>query len=72
MKARELLVEFYEDRGMQDAASDLSVVKAYDEARRPKLTLSDLNRLRKSNDMEKVEKAERIDFIPTMYSPPTE
>jgi hypothetical protein len=61
MKAAEILVEFYDP-------NDDELGKAHmDDSRRPRLTLSHLQKLRKSRDMEKYEKAQHLDFIPDMY-----
>lgn len=38
-----------------------------DDTRRPRLTIHHLQKLRKSRDIEKYEKAQHIDFLPNMY-----
>lgn len=38
-----------------------------DDTRRPRLTLLHLHKLRKSRDVEKYDKAQHIDFLPSMY-----
>lgn len=64
MRAKSLLVEFYEP------ADDLLGVQDYDDLRRPRLTLMHLHKLRLSKDMERVDKAEYLAFLPDMYGPP--
>lgn len=64
MKAKELLVEFYDHPG------DLST--EYDEHRRPKLTFEKLRALRSARDRKRVEELEHLQFIPKMYKTPTE
>lgn len=59
MKARELLVEFY------DFPGDLS--SEYDEHRRPKLTIEKLRALRMARDRKRVEEVDHLEFIPKMY-----
>lgn len=61
MKAKELLVEFYDHPG------DLSM--EYDEHRRPKLTLEKLRGLRMARDRKRVEEVEHLEFLPKMYKP---
>ena len=62
IKSIELLTEFYnpsEDRvGLAD----------FDDTRRPRLTLLHLQRLRKSKDLQSVDRARHLEFIPDMYS----
>jgi hypothetical protein len=38
-----------------------------DDTRRPRLTLHHLQKLRKSRDAEKYEKAQHLNFLPDMY-----
>lgn len=59
MKAKELLVEFY------DFPGDLSA--EYDEHRRPRLTFDKLRALRMARDRKRLEEIEHRKFIPTMY-----
>lgn len=61
MKARDLLVEFY------DPADDKLGVAHMDDTRRPRLTMLHLQKLRKSRDVEKYETAQHINFLPDMY-----
>lgn len=61
MFARELLVEFY------DPADDQLGQAKMDDTRRPRLTLHHLQKLRKSRDAEKYEKAQHLNFLPDMY-----
>lgn len=59
MKAKELLVEFY------DFPGDLS--SEYDEHRRPKLTIEKLRALRTARDRKRVEDVDHLKFVPKMY-----
>lgn len=61
MKARDLLVEFYDP-----ADDDLGKAKM-DDSRRPRLTMVHLQKLRKARDAEKYDKAKHLDFLPDMY-----
>lgn len=61
MKARQLLVEFY------DPADDQLGQAKMDDTRRPRLTMLHIQKLRKSRDAEKYEKAQHLDFLPNMY-----
>ena len=61
MKARDLLVEYYDP-----ADDELGQAKMTD-TRRPRLTMVHLQKLRKSRDAEKYEKAQHLDFLPNMY-----
>jgi len=61
MKARDLLVEFY------DPADDSLGVAHMDDTRRPRLTMLHLQKLRKARDVEKYETAQHINFLPDMY-----
>jgi hypothetical protein len=63
MKAKDLLVEFY------DPADDKLGQAKMDDTRRPRLTMTHLQKLRKSRDAEKYEKAQHLDFLPDMYAP---
>ena len=66
MLARELLVEFY------DPADDELGQAHMDDTRRPRLTMLHIQKLRKSRDAEKYEKAQHQNFLPDMYSQPAE
>lgn len=61
MKAKEILVEFY------DPADDKLGQAHMDDTRRPRLTMTHLQKLRKSRDAEKYEQAQQLDFLPDMY-----
>lgn len=61
MKAKDLLVEFY------DPADDKLGQAKMDDTRRPRLTMTHLQKLRKSRDAEKYEKAQHLEFLPDMY-----
>jgi hypothetical protein len=61
MRAAELLVEFYNP-------DDDELGKAHtDDTRRPRLTMLHIQKLRKSRDAEKYEKAQHQNFLPDMY-----
>jgi hypothetical protein len=61
MKAKEMLVEFY------DPADDELGKAKMDDTRRPRLTMLHIQKLRKSRDAERFEKAQHLDFLPDMY-----
>ena len=61
MRAKELLVEFYEP------ADDKLAQAHMDDTRRPRLTMSHLQRLRKAHDIAKVDMAKHANFLPDMY-----
>ncbi len=61
MKARDMLVEFYDP---QD--DELGKAKM-DDTRRPRLTMHHIQKLRKSRDAEKYERAQHLNFLPDMY-----
>jgi hypothetical protein len=61
MRASEMLVEFY------DPADDKLGQAKMDDTRRPRLTMMHLQKLRKSRDAEKYEKAQHLEFLPDMY-----
>lgn len=61
MKSRELLVEFY------DPGDDRLAQASMDDTRRPRLTMLHLQKLRKSKDTERYEKAQHREFLPDMY-----
>jgi len=61
MKAKDLLVEFY------DPEDDEFGKAKMDDTRRPRLTMLHIQKLRKSRDAEKYEKAQHIEFLPDMY-----
>jgi len=63
LKATEILTEFY------DTADDKLGVAHLDDSRRPRLTLMHLQRLRKSRDAERVDRAQHLEFLPDMYAP---
>lgn len=58
---KELLFEYY------DPADDEAGQAKMDDTRRPRLTIHHLQKLRKSRDIEKYEKAQHVDFLPSMY-----
>lgn len=64
MKAKEILVEFY------DPADDQLGQAKMDDTRRPRLTMVHLQKLRKSRDAEKYERAQHLEFLPDMYGQP--
>lgn len=66
MKARDLLVEMY------DFGSDNEGVATKNGSRRPRLTLMQLQKLRKSRDVSRVSDAEHKAFLPDMYATPVD
>ena len=61
MKAKEMLVEFY------DPTMDSLGKAEMDDTRRPRLTMVHLQKLRKARDAERVEHAQHLNFLPDMY-----
>ena len=61
MQAREILVEFYNPEDDQLGQAKM------DDTRRPRLTMLHIQKLRKSRDVEKYEKAQHLEFLPDMY-----
>jgi hypothetical protein len=55
---------------MQDLSRDNSVPK-YEDSRKTRLTLKQINRLRKMNDMRALEHEQEMSFVRKMYAPPT-
>jgi hypothetical protein len=49
-----------------DAQDDMSVLKMSDK-RKAKLTLKDINKVRKASDMKRKEQAEELNFVKQMY-----
>lgn len=54
----------------QDQSQDGSVLK-YEDSRKTRLTLSQLNRLRKMNDMRALEHEQEMAFVRKMYAHPS-
>lgn len=54
---------------MQDQANDGTTLK-YTDSRKTRLTLGQLNRLRKMNDMRALEHEQEMSFVRKMYAPP--
>lgn len=61
MRAKDLLCEFYEPQDDELGQANI------DDTRRPRLTFHHLQKLRKSRDAEKYEKAQHLNFLPDMY-----
>lgn len=61
-----MLVEFY------DMGEDEIGVAEYDDTRRPRLTWLQLQKMRKAKDAQQIDRAEHLDFLPTMYATPSE
>lgn len=57
------------ESSMQDLSNDGSVIK-YEDNRKTRLTLKQINRLRKMNDMRSLEHEQEMVFVRKMYSPP--
>jgi hypothetical protein len=55
---------------MQELSKDNSVLK-YEDSRKTRLTLGQINRLRKMNDMRALEHEQEMSFVRKMYAPPT-
>ena len=53
---------------MQDLSKDGSVPK-YEDSRKTRLTLGQINRLRKMNDMRALEHEQEMSFVRKMYAP---
>ncbi len=62
MKAKDLLVEFY------NPADDAAGIRHFSDTRRPRLTMVHLQKLRKSKDASRYEDAKKVEFLPTMYN----
>lgn len=56
-----MLVEFY------NPADDSLGQAELDDTRRPRLTMTHLQKLRKARDAERYEKVEHLQFLPDMY-----
>lgn len=54
---------------MQDLSQDGTVPK-YEDTRKTRLTLGQINRLRKMNDMRALEHEKDMSFVRKMYAPP--
>lgn len=55
---------------MQDLSKDSSTLK-YEDSRKTRLTLGQINRLRKMNDMRALEHEQEMNFVRKMYAPPS-
>ena len=53
----------------QDQSQDSTTIK-YEDSRKTRLTLSQINRLRKMNDMRALEHEQEMSFVRKMYAPP--
>ena len=56
-------------KAFQDLSDDDSQMK-WEDSRKTKLTLRQINRLRKMNDMRTLEHEKEMAFVRTMYAPP--
>jgi hypothetical protein len=67
------LFEFYDTntKGFQDVSNDNSAPK-WTETRKTRLTLSEINKLRRMKEVESYERAKDMRRIRKQYSPPTE
>ena len=61
MRGKDLLCEFY------DPSSDQLGKAHMDDTRRPRLTILHIQKLRKSRDAEKYDRAQHMNFLPDMY-----
>lgn len=66
MKAKDLLVEFYDPADDEQAKIEMS------DTRRPRLTLRHLHKLRKMRDLQAADKAEHAQFVQQMYGTPAD
>jgi hypothetical protein len=64
MRSNEFLVEFYDDEDNEYSNRKI------DDARRSRLTLKHLNRLRKQREVHNVEHASRTERVKTIYAQP--
>lgn len=55
---------------MQNLQADSTQLK-YEDSRKTRLTLKQINRLRKMNDMRALEHEQEMNFVRKMYSPPS-
>ncbi len=55
---------------IHDASQDNSTLK-YEDSRKTRLTLAQINRLRKMNDMRALEHEKEMAFVRKMYAPPS-
>lgn len=67
-----ILFEFYDKppTGWQDAEDDHSQLR-WGETRKTRLTLSEINKMRRMNDVMNYERAKDLQKIRKQYSPPT-
>jgi len=61
----------FEDDQRYDPQRDISVIKASD-TRKTRLTLKQLNNMRRTAEARDIEQAKEIDFIQTMYGQPAQ
>jgi len=61
----------FEDDKRFDAQRDISVVKASD-TRKTRLTLKQINDIRRTSEAREIEQAKEIDFIQLMYGQPAQ
>jgi len=61
----------FEDDQRYDPQRDISVIKASD-TRKTRLTLKQLNNMRRTAEAREIEQAKEIDFIQTMYGQPAQ
>jgi hypothetical protein len=74
MKAKDLLVEFYDESATDEFGyissadeDELEPLKKGDTRKRPKLTLKHLNKLRKLKQVKRKEKIKHLDLVQRMY-----
>jgi len=68
------LAELYQktEKGYYSPGDDNSTIKLGDMRKGSRLTLGDLNRLRMSNDVRKVEHEKKLERVSTQYKSPVE
>lgn len=61
----------FEDDKRYDSQRDISVVKPSD-TRKTRLTLEQLNQIRRTSEAREIEQAKELDFIQSMYGQPAQ
>lgn len=61
----------FEDDKRYDSQKDISVIKPSD-TRKTRLTLEQLNQIRRTSEAREIEQAKELDFIQSMYGQPAQ
>lgn len=61
----------FEDDKRYDSQKDISVIKPSD-TRKTRLTLEQLNQIRRTSEAREIEQAKELEFIQTMYGQPAQ